>query len=207
MMVPFVESMFNMLDSARAGGLRADWLLRWNESLVQRARNGMAAHFLWETDYERLMFIDSDIEFSPEDVAKLWNLDKDVAVGIYAMKKPGKDVYAGWKNGELTDIRELDDIEVLDYAGTGFMMIKRGVLEDFCEKWPERTHQEEKVDGISFTWFDPRINQDEGWYMPEDYAFCHDFRRLGGEIYCDTSIRLKHYGLYPYGGGDDNSKD
>ena len=157
----------------------------------------MAATFLWETDFDRLMFIDADIEFSPEDVAKLWNLDADVAVGIYAMKKPGKGIYAGWQNGELIDIDQMQPVEELDYAGTGFMMIKREVFEDFCAKWPEREHREREDGGKSFRWFDPR--QKEDIYLSEDYTFCEDFRKLGGKIVCDTTIRLKHYGLYPYG--------
>ena len=196
MLVPFAQSMFNMMETARDIGFKSDWLLRYNESLVQRARNGMAATFLWETDFERLMFIDSDIEFSPEDVAKLWNLDEDVTVGIYAMKKPGKDVYAGWKDGKLLDISELNDIDELDYAGTGFMMIKRRVFKEMYDAWPERRHEEGNTTN-AFSWFDCRV--EDGIYLSEDYAFCKDWRSLGGKIWVDTSIKLKHYGMYPYG--------
>ena len=201
MLAPFVQSMMRMIETARDVNLPCDWLLRYNESLIQRARNGIASYFLWETEYDRLMFIDSDIEFSPDDVAKLWNMDADVAVGIYAMKKPGKDVYAGWVNGEQVLADRLDGITALDYAGTGFMMIKREVLDRMYKEWPERRHEE--GDTIrAFTWFDPRVvNTGSGeFYASEDYAFCLDWRQLGGEILCDPSIRLKHYGLYGYGG-------
>lgn len=205
MMVPFAQSMFRMMDAGREIGLKHDWMLRYNESLIQRARNGIAADFLWGTDYDRLMFIDSDIEFTPDDVAKLWNLDVDVAVGLYAMKKPGKDIYAGWQNGKLLEAddlgKRLDGVTTLDYAGTGFMMIKRAVFHRMYEEWPERRHEEGETKG-AFSWFDPRVVDTGGgpFYASEDYAFCLDWRQLGGEIVCDTTIRLKHYGLYGYGG-------
>jgi len=58
-----------------------DWLLMWNESLVQRARNNLVKQF-WETENEKLMFIDADIEFTAEDVCELWNMETDIAVGV-----------------------------------------------------------------------------------------------------------------------------
>lgn len=208
-MVEYMVSMRAMDSVAQEVGLKCDWMFRWNESLIQRARNGMAAYFLDDTDFERLMFIDADIEFAPDDVAKLWNMDEDVAVGIYAMKKRGQDWYACWRNGEL--VKDLDQfgnepVEV-DYAGTGFMMIHRRVLERFREAWPERAHDEggrpggNRPDerGKSFAWFDPRVDRENELYLSEDYAFCHDWRSLGGKIMCDPTVRLKHWGRYAYG--------
>ena len=72
-----------------------------NESAVHRARNQCAKAFL-STDYERLMFIDSDIEFNAEDVGKLWAMDADIAVGAYSMKKMGAKK-AAWIDGALVD--------------------------------------------------------------------------------------------------------
>ena len=204
MMVPFVQSMMGMLDVARNVGLSCDWYLMSNESLIQRARNNIAAYFLWDTDFECLMFIDSDIEFTAEDVSKLWNLTyeqgADVAVGTYAMKKPEKDLYAGWVDGKIVDIEELDGITALDYAGTGFMMIKREVLRRMYDEWPERRHEEGETTK-AFAWFDPRVvDQGAGsFYASEDYSFCLDARSMGYKILCDPSIRLAHYGLYAYG--------
>lgn len=198
MMVEFAVSMRAMDAAAQEAGLRCDWLLRWNESLIQRARNGMAAHFL-RTDYERLMFIDADIEFTPDDVAKLWNMNEPVAVGVYPMKKPGEDWFACWKDGRLVkDLDQFGDEPVeVDYAGTGFMMIHREVLEKFHATWPEREHDE--GGGKSFAWFDPRVDQESGIYLSEDYAFCKDWRTLGGSIMCHPQVRLKHWGRYAYG--------
>lgn len=176
-------------------GLDHDWHLGWNESLVQRARNSMAALFL-QTDFQKLFFIDADIEFDPDSVAKLWNMNADVAVGLYCMKRPAKPLSA-WRDGKLIEVtpKDTEPFDV-DYAGTGFMMIDRKVLEKMRDAWPERKHQEGS--GESFLWFDPRLSDDGTWYMSEDYAFCHDWKRLGGKITADPSIRLTHYGTFGY---------
>ena len=71
-----------------------------NDSLIQRARNACVRLFL-DTRYEYLMFVDADIEFTPEDVAKVWNIDAPIKGGIYPMKVPEKDVYAAWVGGKL----------------------------------------------------------------------------------------------------------
>ena len=55
-----------------------------------------------KTDFERLMFIDADIEFTPDHVGMLLEMDQPISVGVYRMKKPGSK-YAAWRNGELVD--------------------------------------------------------------------------------------------------------
>ena len=35
-------------------------------------------------------------------------------------------------------------------------------------------------------------------YLSEDWAFCSRWRNIGGKIYADTSIALRHIGKVPY---------
>lgn len=172
-----------------------DWNLGWNESLIQRARNSMAARLL-QTTFRKILFIDADIEFQANDVAKLWNLDTDVCVGLYPMKR--KDVPLGaWRGGKLVKLEECPSEPFeCDYAGTGFMMIDRTVFEKMRHAWPEREHEEGSI-GKSFSWFDPRVQ--DGIYLSEDYAFTSDWRSLGGKVIADPSIRLIHHGQFGYG--------
>ena len=166
-----------------------------NESLITRARNVCAAEFL-ASRFERLMFIDADIEFQPEDVAKLWSMDAPIAVGVYRMKRPGSK-YAAWRDGEL--VEDLDQFErpiTVDYAGTGFMMIKREVFETLQTENPDWEYEEGQI-GKCWAFFqDPFI---EGFHMSEDYFFCHSWREHGGEVWMDPTVRLIHHGTYGYG--------
>ena len=163
-----------------------------NESAVHRARNQCAKAFL-STDYERLMFIDSDIEFNAEDVGKLWGMDADIAVGAYSMKKMGAKK-AAWINGALVD--DLSDysgcIEV-DYAGTGFMMIKRKVFDVMSD----HVDVVETEEGMRKQFFHFPIR--DGIELPEDYEFCRAAKACGFKVTMDPTIELKHYGLYGFG--------
>lgn len=196
--VAFMKSCLDLKESLIIGNIHHDFLFTSNESLIQRARNTSVATFL-KTDYQKLFFIDSDIDFTPEDVSKLWNLNTDVAVGAYSMKRPDKPVSA-WKDGGLVDLSELKEITEVDYAGTGFMLIDREVFVKFKETYTHLNHIEGNV-GECHCWFDPRVQNGEpgdNFYMSEDYAFCQDWRELGGKILLDPSISLGHWGAFRY---------
>lgn len=174
-------------------GIGHDWLIGVNESLVTRARNEMTATFLG-TEYSHMMWLDADIEFSAGDVAKLWNLDVDIAVGVYAMKKRDEQWYAAWRDGAL--VRDLDrfdgPIEV-DYAGTGFMLIRRDVVEALAGGSESYEGPHGRVPALYMTpvWRDG--------FESEDYHFCRRAREAGFRIVMDPSVRLGHWGQYRYG--------
>lgn len=158
-----------------------------NESAVHRARNQLAKSFL-ETDATHLMFIDSDMGFSADDVGKLYQLDSDIAVGVYRMKKENSE-YAAWVDGKLVSDLPEGPVEV-DYAGTGFMLIKRGVFESIDvpeEKTPE---------GMRKRFFSFEMDGDVE--LPEDYNFCKMARERGFKVMMDPSVKLTHYGIKGY---------
>jgi len=202
--MPFMESCLALQRDLTEAGVGHDFLFGANESLVQRARNTQATTFL-KTGFRKMMFIDADIEFDPESVARLWNLDADVAVGLYPMKKEGCPL-AAWVGGRMIDLKDCPDQPFpVDYAGTGFMMIDRRVFERFQASYPERWHDEGIV-GMSFAYFNPRVERfgkresgaDDRVYLSEDYSFCRDWRTLGGEILADPGIKLTHWGVHAY---------
>src|SRR6185503_9611174 len=118
---PHFKSCLELRAELHRAGVPHDWLIGWNESLVHRGRMEMTASFL-ASGHTHLFWLDADIDFTPEDVAAVWNLDADIAVGVYAMKKRDEQWYATWKGGAL--VKDLDQfagpVEV-DFAGTGFM--------------------------------------------------------------------------------------
>ncbi|MCK5505543.1 MAG: hypothetical protein KAJ10_10295, partial [Thermodesulfovibrionia bacterium] len=187
----YFNSCLKLQESLLEAGIDHSWLTTGNESLITRARNTSVASFL-KTDFEYLMFIDADIEFEPEAVQKLWNMEEKVAVGAYSMKRIDKPVSA-WKDGKLVKLEELDGITGVDFAGTGFMLIHRGVFEDL--KPTSNLHQEGKV-GDCWAFFDTGV--EDGYYISEDYFFCKRWREHGGKIMLDPSIKLKHHGTYAY---------
>lgn len=95
-------------------------------------------------------------------------------------------------------------IEVTDIA-TGFMMIKRHVIEKMVDRYPELEYQPFKNDqygtGIKYyAFFDTMIHPDTGIYLSEDYAFCKRWVDMGGKIHIRTDIDLTHIGQNYYKG-------
>ena len=173
-------------------GMPFSWSTPWNESLIPRARNNLVAEFL-QTDFDYLMFIDADIEFSVNDVNLLWELNAEVSVGAYRMKQDGSPLTV-WRNGKLDNIEGETEPFECDFAGTGFMLIQRAVIEKMQLAYPQTKYEEK---GEKYALFDTCIIEDT--YLSEDYTFCKRFRSFGGKIICHPQVSLKHWGLKAYG--------
>jgi len=207
--VPFEASCYNLKKELSGTSFPHDFHRITNESLITRARNVICADFLTETDFECLLFIDADIEFSPSDVAHLWNLcftGADVAVGAYRHKNPDAKLEV-WVGGRLRPLTDFSGPFEIDFAGTGFMMIKRGTFERLKMANPKWSYQEGFTDENRVTkarecwgfFQDPIDSYGDGRvHFSEDYFFCREVRKLGMKIICDPEIRLKHWGMYPY---------
>lgn len=190
---PFFHSAMKTVAALTALDVEYDWLTFRNESLVHRARMEMTAQFL-RTKHTHLFWIDADLDFEPEHVAALWNMQADIACGVYPMKKRDACWYAAWKDGVL--VKNLDQFKepiAVDYAGTGFLLIRRNVIETLAANAPTW----EGVNGPVPALFMTPIH--DGILESEDYHFCRIAREAGFKIMMDPSIRLGHWGPFRYG--------
>ena len=186
-------------NTARQLGL--DWTVETltNESLISRARNTMVAKFLSNESSTHLMFIDADIGWEPWHLLLLLHHDKDVIGGMYPLKAlPIKWCVNGIDGGKEEDMGRLQEVSK---TGTGFMCIKRHVFEKL-DSHPAT------IPFINDIGLDPKLNKDmktffdtdvrEGRYYSEDWTFCENWRDLGGEVWVDKRILLKHTGTFTY---------
>jgi len=194
-----------------------------NESLITRGRNTLTYQFL-KSDCTHLFFIDADIGFNKDHVIKLIVSDVDVAVGSYPMKAVNWDrIEKAVKNGEkenlikyspknVVNFKAIDGkirvekgmIEVLD-AGTGFMCIKREVINKLIEALPETKYKSDLnlyKGEDQYAIFDCIIEKDTMRYLSEDYTFCRRWQNIGGTIWLDPSIKLIHCGTYAFEGSN-----
>lgn len=215
----YTQSLVQLISQAMQLGVKVGYFTRSNESLITRARNDLVATFL-TTPATHLMFIDADINFNPSDVFKMIAADKDVITGAYPtktinwekMSKEGKTSiedlqrnsirYAsGLKNSKKTS----DGLYEIYDGATGFMLIKRAVIEKMIRHYPETRYMPEVFDDVSqvgvekYALFDTTI--DNGRYLSEDYTFCRRWQNMGGTVYVDPSIILDHVGTYTFKGG------
>lgn len=192
----------------------------YNESLIPRGRNMLARSFLEHPDMDRLMFIDSDIDFSELDVLSLLLSKHDLVGGVYPKKRinwplvqkaalAGKEPLSDYTGDFAMNVirndgqdRETDEQGFLEVrqAATGFMMITRKVFDTLKPHVP--VYKEARDDGSVFEAYDFfQIGPDEnGWYVSEDYSFCNLWRKHGGKIYINPFIKLAHVGTYTFNG-------
>jgi len=169
-----------------------------NESLISRGRNTLTAKFLNNPESTHLMFIDSDIGWEPWHVLAMIDRDVDVIGGLYPMKTmPIKWVVNGFDGAEQGE----DGLQEVSKTGTGFMLIKRQVFEDMkahpaVKPFKSDIGLEPELDQHMRTYFDTAVRDNR--YYSEDWTFCENWRDLGGKIWVDKRVMLRHTGSYVF---------
>jgi len=144
--------------------------------------------FQGKIDYDYLLWIDSDNIFTIEDFLKLYNLNKEIASGLYLTQNGAN--YATVENWDEEFYKKYGAFEfltpekvkgrrpfVVDYTGFGFILIKKGVFEK-----------------LEYPWFRPlwkkfgEINE----FTMEDVSFCHLVRELGINVWVHPEVVVKH---------------
>lgn len=188
--------------AARAG---LSWSLDTmvNESLVTRARNNLVAKMLSNQKSTHLMFIDADIRFQPESIFQMLMCDKDVIGGLYPKKSLPINYVINAKAG--TPI--INDVFEVDTMGTGFIIIKRHVLDKMILAYPHTKYVDDvglgkQFEPFMYSLFDTEIDE-KGHYLSEDWCFCRRWAKLGGKIYAHSKVLLSHAGFYEFVGNLD----
>ena len=165
---------------------------------IDQGRNQMATDALAE-GFEELLWIDSDIEFHPDDVERLRAHGLPIVCGIYPKKgmraischvMPGTEELVFGETGGLVEVR---------YAATGFLLVHRRVFADMQQQLSLPLCNE-KFGRPMLPFFLPLLLPEPTghWYLAEDYAFSQRARDCGYQIWADTTIRLRHIGTYGF---------
>ena len=154
--------------------------------------------FQGEVEYDYIMWIDSDIIFTPDDLFKMLDSPHDVTAGMYmmenlknlaAVKEWNEDYFK--QNGtfefltpemvkgakDFTGDRYLE----VAYAGMGWMLIKKGVIESLQYPW-FRSDIHTMLNG------DKTIVD----LSSEDVSFCRALKEAGHPVMLDTNVRVGH---------------
>ena len=85
------------------------------------------------------------------------------------------------------------------FAVTGFMLIKREVIEGMIETYPERKFFYQGGDDF-YDLFSPYIDTEMSnrLYLTEDYAFCRLARAAGFKSYMSKRFTLGHHGNFTF---------
>jgi len=149
-------------------------------------------------DYDYMMWIDSDIAFSPQQFQTLLDHKQDIVSGLYLMD--GGTAYATVKDWDEEHFQQNgsfhfmtpDDLEPhkkqnklfpVVYTGFGFILIKKGVFES-----------------MEYPWFRPEFVNIRGStdFTMEDVAWCREVNRLGYKVMIDPNIVVGHEKIKTY---------
>jgi len=171
-------------------------------SVVSRARNLLVKDML-ESDCDYLIFIDSDINFEPEDILRLmaWASDprKGIVAAVPRTRSEDKVYIANLdydEQGELT-MNGMGLVRA-ERVATAFMMVRREVFVTMEAAHPDWKYYDKRSDRVLPCLFDFKLTE-EG-YIGEDFLFCDRARELGFEVWVDPSITLGHMGVQEYVG-------
>lgn len=157
---------------------------------VSRGRNQKP--FGGQIDYDWILWIDSDIVFTPKDIEALLMTKGDIVSGLYimqnnttftAVKDWDTEYYKEHSNFKFVTRENLKEpgyklpFEV-SYVGMGFMAVRKGVYE-----------------AIPYPWFEPEsFDLGNGMYdfCSEDVAFCLKAKRAGFKIVVNPAIIVGH---------------
>jgi len=187
-----------------------------NDSLISRVRNTHISTFLHdfpECDY--FMSLDSDLEIVnsyPSDniFTRLIEHDIDFVGGLYAIKKPGPVQCASISiDSQVPQFGT--GLKEMRWMSTGCWCLKRCVVEKMVEAYPELEYDgDDNMQGKKvYGFYNPMIyDLQEGdfpsvklpfkKYLSEDWSFCERWKKIGGKMYADTSIALRHVGKCDY---------
>ena len=205
-----------------------------NESLITRGRNTLTSFFMENKDATHLFFIDADIEFNPEDILRMVAYDKPIIVGAYPKKAINwESIIAASRRDEnetadtieghssnyvvnfdflkdedgnpMPQVQVIDNLVKLKDAGTGFMCIKKDVIQQMFDWYPDTKYVndinvDQKFEPFMYALFDCIIDPESRRYLSEDYTFCRRWQDKGGDVWLDPRTALNHVGHYTFRG-------
>lgn len=224
------QSAVQLMFACKASGV--DWteIGTENESLIPRARNRLVDAFLKNTEFSHAVFIDADIGFDPRDILAMLEFDKDI-IGAGCVKKSidwervqrvvrqepnrqytpdelsriGGQFVINWEHTNGKKTFSLGEPCEVKHLGTGLLMVRRNVFDEFIEKYPDRWYDSSKSDpaslpGPTHDFFQTGVNPDTREYDSEDYWFCANAKAIGFKVWLCPWMKTTHQGTYTFTG-------
>ena len=173
--------------------------------LIHQARNYLTSVFL-TTEYQYLLFIDSDVEFEPEAVVRMMVAKKNIVCTPYRVKSPDitKHVYTVEFKDPKNILVLAEGLVEIEAGPTGLMLIDRKVFEKIIENRTDlkiinkATPNVGKSHEFYYNFFD--FGFKKGYAMGEDVSFCRLVRDNDFKIYANIESPTSHHGGYAWKG-------
>ena len=191
----YLHSMLDLFPYAMQNGMPFTLETLPNCSLISLGRSMMLSRALLDPSWTHVLWIDADLRFRPEYVHSMILDDKDIVGGFY----PKKGLPIDFASSPAPGGEDTDDLFETIYVATGFMLVKRAVVEKMYDHFREELEFYYQGNQDCVHLFEPIIDKDNGnLFLTEDYAFCHRARQIGFRCYMSKRFELPHIGVFEY---------
>lgn len=192
----YVQSMVATTELLNDLGITYKFLNKYS-SFVASARELTATdsyHHDWETRtisggkyrYNKVIWIDSDCEWDPNDFYRLYESEHDIISGLY-QTDPGGTVAAHYPNDDgmptfMNKVEFMLHTEPVEVGGVGFgfVAMRYGVFETMERPWF-------LIRRIQIPGNDFETN------VGEDYSWCASAQSVGFKIMVDPLVKVRHH--------------
>ncbi len=194
----YMHSLLNFLNH----GIRYSVVTIGNESLITRARNSLLAKFWSSETFTHLLFLDADVFLDHVGLQSMLDHQKDVIGAPVYLK--GKDEKGLQTLNTDAKPEELPALQSVQRIGTAALLLSRKAVASLVNLAIEenRTYKINKLyrqDGVPETHYDIfRVGINNNEYLSEDFWVCKELKELGYEIFADTSVYTRHYGVVAF---------
>jgi hypothetical protein len=215
----YVGSLLQSAIRANGEGLVDYWEVAFQgkESLIHRARN-RAGTMTLEGNFDKLLTIDADIQWTYEDFKRIITSDKAIVGGIYPLKGfpvvanfnalPGRgdELFSTHRGFDLDAFQKFCEkyadpvtgLAEVRHVPTGFLCVTREVLAKLSHTVDVYfTFMSNNGDRRGQFHFYPSDVKD-GTLRSEDWGFCDIAREAGFPVHIDTKVLLGHTGYHTF---------
>jgi len=191
----YVDSLLQTAQVFAAKGIKWTWVNDYashvgdaREITLAGTRDNVISNtipFGGQMTYDKLMWIDSDIAWKPEDVLRLYESDKDIISGAYLFANGTVAAYPEklGKPHTFEEVLEMKEPTKVSGVGFGFVAIKPGIFELMSRPWFQQVEATHTLDGMEYTF--PVIGEDLSW--------CYRAQDLGFDIWLDPEVKVTHH--------------
>ena len=188
-------------------GLYESAEVQWGGMSITQNSYKMIQHFLNDKEAKKcshFLYTGDDLTFAPDALAMLLEADRPVIVGCATWKTPPFFVNCSVLDAEgkeskiyvTKDMLVKGLVSEVFAAGSGFMLIKREVMEDVHNFWREHRRNFLALMPKKFHNFQPvpyfPVTYDGKGFTSTDYAFCDAVRACDHKIYLHCGVVVGH---------------
>lgn len=196
----YVTSLLQTFPLLSKNGYSVRWIPVPN-MVIEQARNLICCKFL-AIGAQKIVFIDDDIIWNPNDLLKILSYPEYVVGGVYPKKQNTLNFSTSLTSKEQKDKNKNENglIET-DQIPFGFLKIERQTLTTMAMKLEMKSfpypNLDENESKYMFPFFQTDFTEDNG-FISEDVFFCKKWIECKGQVWIDPTIQLGHIGNNVY---------